>query len=385
MPAPGSGAGRDAAVRDLWAGYRAGVAARPPVTWAMNSRMVLLDPALNRGRWTVRRFFEDPAVMREVELVFARWSRDQVVQDAETGLPDVWAVAPQWFNVYEAGWFGCAVVYPGNDLPDTIPMFRERPERLYDTPLPHPLTGHLMRRAVEFHEYFDDRSRRDEFAGRPVGRPWGPTGSDGPFTVACNLRGATELCLDLIERERYAHDLLAWVTDGIVARVRAWRAYTGAALPGPGEWAWMADDSIALLSPAAYRAFVLPHHRRLAAEFRGAGRLMMHLCGRAQHHFPTIVRELGVESFETGWPTDLARARAELGPDIELIGNLSPELLRRGPPGAIRDAVRALASSGVARGGRFILRDGNNCAPGTPPDHLAVAYDAARAADWVRA
>lgn len=364
------------------AAYAAGRPLRPPVSWSMNSRMLLLDPGLNRAGWTPQRFFEDPAVMWDVELAFQRWLRFEIPQDAGMGPPERWSVAPQWFNVYDAGWFGCEVVYPHGDLPDTLPMFREHPERLYDTPLPHPLRGHLMQRAVEFHEYFDDRSRRDTFLGRPVGRPWGPTGSDGPFTVACNLRGATELCMDLMENERYARDLLAWVTDGIIARMKAWRAFTNVRPAAGGEWTWLADDSIALLSPDQYREFVLPHHRRLQREFRGGSKLMVHLCGRAKHHFPGLVAELEANSFETGFPTDLGSARRDLGPDVELIGNLNPNLLKRGPVGAIRDAIRDLAASGVAAGGKFILRDGNNCAPGTPPAHFAAAYDAAREIAW---
>lgn len=239
-----------------------------------------------------------------------------------------------------------------------------------------------MQRAVEFHEFFDDKSRKETFMGRPVSRPWGPTGSDGPFTVACNLRGATEICTDLIENPKYANDLLKWVTDGIISRMKAWREFTGVKPAKTGEWTWLADDSIALLSPAQYREFVLPHHQRLQKEFRGESKLMVHLCGRAKHQFKGLVEELHANSFETGFPTDLGEARKALGPEIELVGNLNPNLLKRGPESAIRKAVKDLADSGVARGGKFILRDGNNCAPGTPPSHFAAAYDAARELAW---
>ncbi len=370
----------NAEVRRLWADYRAGVPGRPPVTFSMNSRMILLEPSLNPRGITPRRFFEDPAAMWDIELAFQRWLRSEVVQDAEMGPPAAWAIAPQWFNVYDAGWFGAELFYPQDDLPDTRPMFQEHKERLYHTPLPDPLRGHLMGRAVEFHQYFDDRRKRDEFEGRPVGPPWGATGSDGPFTVACNLRGATELCADLLEDPGYAYDLLEWVTEGLVRRMRAWRTMTGFPPPAAGEWTWFADDSIALLSPVAYREHILPHHRRLLRLFRGEARLMMHLCGRASHQFRTLVDELGVQSFEVGFPTDLAAARAALGPDIELIGNIHPMLLRDGPPAAIAAAVRAVLAGGAARGGRLILRDGNNCAPGTPPAHFAAMHAAARAA-----
>jgi len=124
--------------------------------------------------------------------------------------------------------------------------------------------------------------------GRPIGQGWLPTGTDGPLTVACNVRGAGEVCEDLAEDEKYFHDLLAWVTDGICRRMRAWKELAGEKKPGPGDVWGFADDSIALLSAAAYREHVLPYHRKIAAEFQGDARTYIHLCGDAQRHFAAM-------------------------------------------------------------------------------------------------
>jgi hypothetical protein len=366
-------------IRRVWDAYRAGRPVRVPVTFSLNTRMLLVNPALNPKGITPRRFFEDPAAMWEMELAFHRWMRFEVPQDAEMGLPEAWPMAVNFFNSYEAGWFGCELFYPEGDIADTIPMFRERKERLYDTPLPDPLKGNLMGRALLFHEYMKERAKRETFEGRPVVRGWLPTGTDGPLTAACNLRGATEVCEDLVEDPKYFHDLMAWVTDGIRRRMRAWKELAGEAKPGPGDVWGFADDSIALLSVAAYREHVLPYHRKIAGEFRGEGRAYIHLCGDAQRHFATIVAELGAGAFEVGFPTDMARARRELGPSIELIGNIHPRLLRDGPPATLVAAVRDLCGSGVMEGGRFILREGNNVAPGTPVEHFAAMYEAGKA------
>lgn len=365
-------------VRRLWAGYRAGRPARVPVTYSCNSRLVLLDRALNPEGITPRRFFEDPDAMWRIELAFHRWLREEVPQDAEMGLPAEWPMAVNFFNSYEAGWFGCELYYPDGDIADTRPMFQARKERLHDTALPDPLTGNLMGRVYEFFQRFEERRKHETFLDRPVGRPWVPTGSDGPLTVACNLRGTAELMEDLGEDERYFHDLLGWVTEGIARRRRAWMALVGERPSGPDDWPWFADDAIAMLSPARYREHVLPYHRKLLEEFRGSGHLLMHLCGSAQHLFPTLVRELQVESFEVGFPTDLARARRELGPGVELIGNIHPNLLQGGTPAALDAAVRDLCASGVREGGRFILREGNNVAPGTPIANYAAMYEAGK-------
>jgi uroporphyrinogen-III decarboxylase len=40
--------------------------------------------------------------------------------------------------------------------------------------------------------------------------------------------------------------------------------------------------------------------------------------------------------------------------------------------------VQRILASGVVEGGRFILRDANNLAPGTPPESVAVMYEACK-------
>jgi len=365
-------------VRKVWAAYRAGKPFRVPVTYSLNERMIMLVPELNPKGITPRQYMEDPAAHWELQMEFHKWVRFCVPQDAEMGLPDEWGCEVSLFNVYEAAWFGCELFYPPEDIPDTRPMFQERKEKLYDTPLPDPLRGNIMGRALELAEYMD-RRRKEGFMGRPVAKPWMPTLiTDGPLTVACNLRGASELCEDLMEDEKYFHDLLAWVTKGIIARCRAWMKYGGQADPGPGEVFGFADDQIALLSVQQYRQHVLPYHRQLVAEFHPKGPNSIHLCGDAQRHFETLMKELDFRSFEVGFPTDMALQRRVLGPEAELIGNIHPELLRKGPPKEIAKAVRELCASGVMDGGKFILREGNNCAPGTPIAHFAEMYRAGK-------
>ena len=63
--------------------------------------------------------------------------------------------------------------------------------------------------------------------GRPVLPPRSlpGAGTDGPFTVAFKLRGATELCLDIYEDPKYVHDLLSFITEATIQRIRAVRQY----------------------------------------------------------------------------------------------------------------------------------------------------------------
>jgi uroporphyrinogen-III decarboxylase len=124
---------------------------------------------------------------------------------------------------------------------------------------------------------------------------------------------------------------------------------------------------------------VLPYHRRLVETFwDGEGRLSIHLCGDASRHFPILKEELGVTVFDTGFPIDLHEMRRQLGADVILQGGPTVELLRCGPVDEIRRVTRELLEGPAARDGLFVLREANNLAPCTPPEHVAAMYDTAR-------
>ncbi len=53
-------------------------------------------------------------------------------------------------------------------------------------------------------------------------------------------------------------------------------------------------------------------------------------------------------------------------------------VLRDGSPDAVSAETRRILDSGVCDGGRFVLREANNLAPGTPFANLAAMYEAAR-------
>jgi uroporphyrinogen-III decarboxylase len=75
---------------------------------------------------------------------------------------------------------------------------------------------------------------------------------------------------------------------------------------------------------------------------------------------------------------DHGRLRRELGPDVIIRGGPHVEMLRSaGPDEVYAETVRILGS-GVLEGGMFVLREGNNLAPGTPLDNTEAMYRAGR-------
>lgn len=88
------------------------------------------------------------------------------------------------------------------------------------------------------------------------------------------------------------------MTQATIQRLKAWRRYLGQAEIQPSLA--FADDSIAMLSPAIYREWVMPCHKQLIdALAHPDGDHAVHLCGNASHLFGEMAARLHVVSFDT--------------------------------------------------------------------------------------
>ena len=390
----------NAEVERLWDDFALGRPNRVPVALGASTRYYILDEAANPDGLTFRRYHGNPDTMLRAQARFADWARHNVLQDAELGLPaDGWDVRVDFQNYYEAAWLGCPIEYVDGQVPDTVPAYSDdaRKREIFDV-CPDPWGG-IMGLNLEYYQHMARRQAEGfEHRGRPIRSvSLNALGTDGPFTVACNIRGATEICLDLYVDPGYAHELLDFITEAVIARIRAYREFLGEPIVRP-SFGW-ADDSIQNLSTELYAEFVLPCHKKLVAAFAdpaapayepaGTGGMAkagqavrhnsIHLCGDAARHFPLIQHELDVQSFDTGYPIDFGAVRRALGPGAQISGGPTVELLLAGTPEQIREEVRRiLKDTGVAEGRRFVLREANNLAPHTPLGSIRAMYEAAR-------
>lgn len=367
----------NAEVLECWAAYQSRRPYRIPAIVGINTRFYMLHPEANPDGLDHRAYSEDPDAMFDAQLRFQRWNRFNVLQDWELGLPDVWRISVDLQNYYDAAWLGCQVEYLPNEVPDTRPIFADAPERLMEHGIPDPFGG-VMARGLEFYEHFLDRAARESYLGRPIeiNPPWFGTGTDGVMTCACNLFGPTFVCETMAAEPDRLAILLGFITNSLLEKMAAWRKRVEIAFPADGFV--MADDSIALISTRMFRDHVLPLVRRICDTFGTMTERGIHLCGDSTRHFPLLCEELGIQMFDTGFPVDFGRLRAELGPDIRIQGGPHVELMRTGTPGQVYAESRRILESGVLEGGLFVLREGNNLAPGTPLENTEAMVRAAR-------
>ena len=372
----------NAEVQTVWEAYRKGAPQRVPMMLGISARYTTLGHPANPRGITFEQYFTDPDLMLTRQLEHRSWVRHHVPQDAEMGLPETgWDINVDFQNSFEAGWFGCPIRYFDGDTPDTQPLLQDedRKRALFDQGIPDPFSGGLMRRNWEFYDYF--RRKQDEgftWQGRPISAvsPAG-LGSDGPLTVACNLRGASQVYMDLAADPDYARELLGFITEASIVRIQAYRRRLGMPLKTTGLR--LPDDAIQSISSATYRDLVMPFHRRLIEALSTGGPYTMHLCGDASRHFPLLRDELGVSSFDTGFPIDFGEVRQQVGPGVEISGGPSVMFLQSATPAAVLEEVKRILASGIVEGGRFILREGNNMSPGIALENLWAMYDAVRA------
>lgn len=371
----------DAEKQRVWREYRARQGGRPPVTLGVNNRVCLQAPELNAPGLAYREVYTRPEAMLLAQLwhQYVLRMRHHLFCDEATGLPEAWKVSPSYHNVYEAAFFGAAIAYRPGELPDTTPPYAGARKRdVFAVDIEHPAQRGFFRETIEMTHAMERVAREATFWGRPIEvEPYLPLGTDGPLTVAMNIRGS-EILTDLVEDPDYARELFAFIVEAAVKRRRALAAYWRVP-EDPRGGVGLADDSIALLGVSQYREWILPHHRAWfdAVDPRGDRPRSIHLCGDAQRHFLTIRDELRVSSFDTGFPVDFARLRSDLGPEVEVYGGVEVATLLSGPPDRVYRRARGILESGILAGGRFVLREANNLPPGVGWANLAAMYRAA--------
>jgi len=361
---------------ELWRSYYDRRPSRTPVILHSNPRIIVLDNQLNHKGYSFEQVQTDPRAHVEISLQHALHVRTVLNRftDGPTGLPDCWEVYQYCYNVYEAAIFGAPVRYPKDQVPCTEPILTDANKNdIFDCDIEHPFENPFIKQSMDFWHEMERICADMRFEDRPVRLvPFALMGTDGPFTAGCNLRGG-EFLMDVMDDWDYAERLMDMVTRAAIIRRSAFERYWGNRLPAGN---WLADDSCAMISVPMYREKVMPHHFRFYEAVDGDRTRWMHLCGDSTHLFPVMHNELGVMSFDTGFPVDHGQLRKDLGPDVEIVGGPDVGLLMNGTPDEVWNRTRDILQSGVKDGGRFILAEGNNLPPCCPLDNLNAMYTA---------
>jgi len=131
------------------------------------------------------------------------------------------------------------------------------------------------------------------------------------------------------------------------------------------------DSWVGALSPADYRAYVLPHSRRVIRALR-PGVPVIHF-GVGTGGLLPLMKEAGGDVIGLDWRVELGPTWERLGLDVAVQGNLDPAVLLAGVD-AIRSAVREILDGAAGRPGH-VFNLGHGIHKETPVDHVRALVD----------
>lgn len=257
--------------------------------------------------------------------------------------------------------FGCNVRFlETGPLADPLPLAITCLKDLDKLPVPDPLKAEPLACALEI---VQGLSRYG--AGKiPVLGLF-----EGPITTACRIFEAERIMRMIYKYPPVLEALLDRVTDFLIDFSRA-LVDSGANvifLPEP-------TASAAMISPAAFRKFVLPRLQTITRKLDVP--CMLHICGDTSPVLQDI-GQAGADVISLDQCMNLAESRSMV-PHAVLGGNVDPitALLLGSPEQVAEHTLNCLQTAGIRH---FVLMSGCGVPPGAPPENVTAMVKAAKA------
>ena len=195
----------------------------------------------------------------------------------------------------------------------------------------------------------------------------------GPFTLASYAVAGEPSRTHLPLRELRARHPEAFRTL-LAAFADVVREYLQFQIDHGADVVQLFDTYAATLSPADYREFLLPLHRRILADLDAPSIVFVRrMNGRLEQLEGTGADVIGLD-----WTVELGQARQRLG-DRPVQGNLDPSYLF-GDPSFVRERTQEVIEAAGPRG--HILNLGHGVDKDTPVESVEAFVDTAKAFSW---
>ena len=195
----------------------------------------------------------------------------------------------------------------------------------------------------------------------------------GPFSVACLLRGTQQFMLDLMtEDPKVIKDVIEYCRKACVAFAKAQKdagahvTSIGDALAGPN-----------LISPEMYDEFAWEPEKKMTKEVQDYDiPLSIHICGNTS----SIIERMAATNakiLEIDWQVDMGEARRQVPSNTVLMGNINPsDPMVFGTQEKVEEATKQIITQ--TRGEGLFLSTGCAMGRNTPPENFKAMIEAVK-------
>ena len=197
----------------------------------------------------------------------------------------------------------------------------------------------------------------------------------GPFSLACEIRGMSEFLLDLAMGEELdkVHQLLEFCYQ-VCERFALAQIEQGAHATSVGD----SPSGPDMISPDYYRRFAYPYLEKLARSLKSRDIILAyHICGNATPIINDMVRT-GASIIEIDQKSDQLAVKKAAAGKATLLGPIDPsEVMVNGTPEQVTEnCLEALTN--LSPGGGFILGPGCALPPTTPDENIDALIESAK-------
>ncbi len=191
---------------------------------------------------------------------------------------------------------------------------------------------------------------------------------EGPLAEACDLTGVENMMIRLMTDPDFSNMLMDKC-------MKTAKDFAKAQIEAGCEIIGMGDAVCSQIDGDTYNQYVKNRHKELISYIHeNGGKVKLHICGNTTHLIP-YYNDLNIDILDLDWQVDIDYARAILGENIILGGNINPVLVQD----KTRDEVFQLSGNLVEkyRHDRYLLSAGCEITVLTPPENLKAMYEAA--------
>lgn len=227
--------------------------------------------------------------------------------------------------------FGANIIINTDDIPKCSDYLIKDYSDLKKLSVPDPFKAQRMMDRIKAVELYK-QSVSDEF---PI-LGW----VEGPIAEACDLRGVSQLCFDLIDNPEFVKELMEICLEGAI-RFATEQIRAGADFIGVG------DATASLIGPEMYKEYVLPMERRLFDEIhKQGGRVKLHICGNISSLLDSVTAS-GADIIDVDWMVDFKEAVRAFEGKASACGNFDPvKVLLQGGIEDVEASIRNCLAAG---------------------------------------